>query len=116
MSGGGYRGGSTVLRVGKGSKISPRDRSDRIEDILDDRRAGVKPGGRRPKKKNAALRDDAPGLHVLPPEERWAVMEKVRKSRQISEVRKAEKERLDRKRRDEAFTKFVADMQKREPE
>ncbi|WP_133119803.1 hypothetical protein [Pseudooceanicola lipolyticus] len=112
MSGGGYRGGSTVFRAGKGSKSSPRERSDRIEDVIDDRRSGVKPGAKQ-KKKKAAFGDDAPGLHVLSVEDRQKVMQKVFRSRQASVERgRARLQNKEEKRR-EAYVNFVKAMKER---
>ncbi|WP_129590250.1 hypothetical protein [Roseovarius nitratireducens] len=112
MSGGGYRGGSTVFRAGKGSKSSPKGRSDRIEDVIDDRRAGVKPGGKR-KKKKAAFGDDAPGLHVLSTEERRKVMQKVSRSRQQSKDRERARLKDEEEKRRTAFANLVKSMKER---
>lgn len=112
MSGGGYRGGSTVFRTGKGSKSSPRERSDRIEDVIDDRRSGVKPGAKR-KKKKAAFGTDAPGLHVLSAEDRKKVMQKVSRSRRESVERESTRLQNEEEKRREAFGNFVKSMKER---
>lgn len=112
MSGGGYRGGSTVFRTGKGSKSSPRKRSGRIEDVIDDRRSGVKPGAKR-KKKKAAFGNDAPGLHVLSAEDRQKVMHKVSRSRQEATERERARLQNEEEKRREAYAKFVKSMKER---
>lgn len=103
-----------MFKAGKGAKSSPRKKNDRIEDILDERRAGVKPGGQ--SKKKALFGDDAPGLHVLSADDRRKVMQKIRDSRQISDDRAREKEEVEKEKRRTAFANFAKSVKEREQE
>ena len=111
MSGGGYRGGSTVFRAGKSGKMNPRRKQDRIEDIIDARRGEGKSSRRKLVKGKPV--EQPPGLHVLSKPERIEILRKIKKSRAASEERQRANGELAVKKKRDAYAKFVKDMKKR---
>jgi hypothetical protein len=91
MAGGGYRGGSTVIRTGN-PKI----------DVVSN-------GKKKPGEKKLV---PEPGTHLLSKQQRRAVMKKVWASRRRSEALAARKATAEKEFRSAAFEKFVSDVRR----
>lgn len=90
MSGGGYRGGSTLL-TGFSTKMPIR-------------------GGKKLTKKEKVRRQQPPGLHVLSAEERKAILKRIRESRSASIERERVALEMKRSTREKTRRDFLDQM------